>query len=249
MLKTRVIPCLTIKDQRLVKSVQFQEHRNIGSYISAARVFNGRDVDEMILLDLDARREGINERLVQEVTKECFMPLTIGGGIKEIDDIKLMLKMGADKISINTSAVLNSNLISQGAKMFGSQCVVVSIDYKLSDGVHKVFIDGGKRETKWMPVDLAMEVEKMGAGEILLTSIDKDGTMEGYDLELIKFVSDVVNIPIVACGGAGKLEDFVSAVKNGGASAVAAASIFQYTQTTPGNIRAYLADNGIEARL
>ncbi|OGZ57349.1 MAG: imidazole glycerol phosphate synthase subunit HisF [Candidatus Spechtbacteria bacterium RIFCSPHIGHO2_02_FULL_43_15b] len=249
MLKTRVIPCLTIKDLRLVKSVNFSEHRNIGSYISAVRVFNSRDVDEMIFLDLDARKDGIKKWLLEEISKECFMPLTLGGGVKSLDDINLLLRIGADKVSINTSAIETPDIISEGAKKFGSQCVVSSIDARLIGGKYKVFSAGGKSETSWSAVDWAKEVEQRGAGEIFLTSIDKEGLMEGYDLELVKSVSDAVNIPVIACGGAGKLDDFILAIKIGRASAVAAASIFQYTQMTPRNIKEYLVENGIEARL
>src|SRR3989344_4255283 len=240
MLKTRIIPCLTIKDLRLVKSVQFADHRNIGNYISAVRVFNGRDVDEMIFLDLDARRDGIKKWLLEEVTKECFMPLTLGGGVKDIDDINLLLKIGADKVSINTSAVEDPEFISKAAKMFGNQCIVVSIDAKLKDGEYEVFVDGGKKGTGMSPAAWAIQAETLGAGEIFLTSIDNDGVMSGYDIDLIKQVSEAVGIPVICSGGAGKKEDFLSAVRNGGASAVAAASIFQYTQTTPKNIKDYL---------
>ena len=249
MLKTRIIPCLTIKDLRLVKSVQFADHRNIGNYISAVRVFNGRDVDEMIFLDLDARRDGIKKWLLEEVTKECFMPLTLGGGVKNIDDINLLLKIGADKVSINTSAVEDPEFISKAAKMFGNQCIVVSIDAKLKDGEYEVFVDGGKKATGMSPAAWAIQAETLGAGEIFLTSINNDGVMSGYDIDLIKQVSEAVGIPVICSGGAGKKEDFLSAVKNGGASAVASASIFQYTQTTPKNIKDYLMENGVETRV
>jgi cyclase len=249
MLKTRIIPCLTIKDLRLVKSVQFKDHRNIGNYISAVRVFNGRDVDEMIFLDLDARRDGIKKWLLEEVTKECFMPLTLGGGVKSIGDINLLLKIGADKVSINTLAVEEPELILKAAKMFGSQCVVVSVDTKLADGKYEVFVDGGKKHTGMSPVAWAIQAETLGAGEIFLTSVDNDGVMSGYDIDLIKQVSEAVSIPVICSGGAGKKEDFLSAVKDGGASAVAAASIFQYTQITPKNIKNYLMENGVETRI
>lgn len=249
MLKTRVIPCLTIKDLRLVKSVQFQEHRNIGSYIAAVRVFNARDVDEMIILDLDAAQAGIKPWLLEELTKECFMPLTIGGGIKTLEDIRTLLKLGADKVSINTAALERPEFIKEAAEKFGNQCVVVSIDAKKSNNRYEVFKNGGKIGTGRKPEEWGKEAEKLGAGEILITSIDEDGRMNGYDLELIKLISRAVNIPVIACGGAGKLEDFVLAVKEANASAVAAASIFQYTQITPLNIKEQLSKFGIETRV
>lgn len=249
MLKVRIIPCLTTKDLRLVKSVQFDEHRNIGSYIAAVRVFNSRDVDEMIFLDLDGWTSGIKPWLLKEITKECFMPLTIGGGIKTIDDIKSVLKIGADKISINTEALEHPAFIEESARIFGSQCIVVSMDVRRVNGKYEVFGHGGKVASGRSPVEWAKEAEKLGAGEIFLTSIDKDGVMRGYDIELVRQVSGAVHIPVIASGGAGNLDDFVHVVKEGGASAVAAASIFQYTQITPLNIKEYLAKFGVETRV
>lgn len=247
MLKTRVIPCLTIKDLRLVKSIQFKEHRNIGSYIAAVRVFNARDVDEMIVLDLDAAKTGIKPWLLEELTKECFMPLTIGGGIKTLEDIRTLLKLGADKVAINTAALERPEFISEAAEKFGNQCIVISIDAKKMNNHYEVFKNGGTAGTGRKPEEWAKEAEKLGAGEILITSIDEDGRMGGYDLDLIKLITEAVKIPVIACGGAGKPEDFVPAVK-AGASAVAAASIFQYTQITPMNIKEYLSKSGIETR-
>lgn len=249
MLKTRIIPCLTIKDLRLVKSVQFGEHRNIGSYIAAARVFNARDVDELIFLDIDGRRTGLKFKLLEEVTKECFMPLTLGGGVNTIEDMRLLLKTGADKIAINTAAIENPEFISESASIFGSQCVVVSIDVRRVNDMFEVFGHNGVAATGRSALHWAKEAEKRGAGEIFLTSIDHDGMMNGYDVELIREVSRAVRIPVIACGGAGNLDDFVSVIKEGGASASAAASIFQYTQVTPQNIRQHLADAGIETRV
>ena len=247
MLKIRVLPCLTIKDLRLVKSIQFKKHRNIGSYIAAVKVFNSRDVDELILLDLDARTNGIKPWLISEVSKECFMPLTIGGGVKSVPDIKKLLKLGADKVSINSFVLDNPSFIEKAANIFGSQCIVVSIDVIKNGDKYAVMTCNGTRKSNFNAVDWAKKVEKLGAGEILLTSINCEGRMQGYDLNLIKIVSSSVNVPVIAKGGAGKLEDFVLAVKNG-ASAVCAASIFQYTSITPGAIRKYLIKNGIEAR-
>lgn len=249
MLKTRVIPVLTVKDLRLVKSIQFDNHRNIGSYIAAVRVFNSRDVDEMVFLDLDANINGIKPWLLKEVTKECFMPLTIGGGIKTLEDIRLVLQCGADKVSINTAALEDPEFISKAAAVFGSQCIVVSIDAKKFGGRYEVFKNGGKIATGREAVEWAREAERLGAGEILFASIDHDGKMDGYDVNLIKMLAAAVKIPVIVAGGAGKLDDFLAVTQGGGASAIAAASIFQYTQTTPLNIKQYLKENGIETRV
>lgn len=249
MLKTRIIPCLTIKDLRLVKSVRFSEHRNIGSYIAAVRVFNARDVDEMIVLDLDAAASGVKSQLLQDITRECFMPLTVGGGVKTLEDIRLLLRLGADKVSLNTAAAENPALIEQAAGEFGSQCIVVSIDARRTDDGHEVWVNGGTEATGLSPRAWATEAERRGAGELLLTSIDHDGCMDGYDLELVKSVSSAVSIPVIACGGAGNTKDVLSVIRDGGASAAAAASIFQYTETTPLAIKRYLAENGIDTRI
>jgi len=224
---------MTIKNERLVKSVRFSNHRNIGSYIAAVRVFNARDVDELIFLDLDASARGIRPDLLREVTKECFMPVTLGGGVRTLEDIQTLLTSGADKVSINTGALENPELIDAGAQRYGSQCIVVSIDVG---------------EDVAGAVTWAKEAQTRGAGEILLTSISHDGVMEGYNLSLIEAVSKAVRIPVIACGGAGLPVHCVEAVVHG-ASAVAAASIFQYTQTTPQMIKKALADAGIPARL
>ena len=233
MLKTRVIPVLTIKNERLVKSVRFTDHRNIGSYIAAVRVFNSRDVDELIFLDLDASVRGIRPELLREVTKECFMPVTLGGGVRSLEDIQTLLNCGADKVSINTAAVETPELITAGANRYGSQCIVVSIDVA---------------EDTAGAVARAREAEARGAGEILLTSVEHDGVMEGYNLPLIAAVSGAIRIPVIACGGAGVPAHCVAAVRIG-ASAVAAASIFQYTQTTPQTIKKALVDAGFPARV
>jgi cyclase len=248
MLKTRVIPCLTIKDLRLVKSVRFAEHRNIGNIIAAVRVFNGRDVDEMAFLDLDASVSGLKTDLLQDASKECFMPLAIGGGIKTIQDVQTALNAGADKVIVNSAALVRPDIIDEASSRYGCQCVVVSVDARKTGDGYGVFGDGGRSATGKTPEAWAQEAERRGAGEILLTSIDRDGTMDGYDVELIRRVSSAVRIPVIACGGAGTLDHFVQAVKEGGASAVAAASIFQYTQVTPANVKDFLRANGIDTR-
>ncbi len=247
MLKIRIIPTLTVKAERLVKSVKFENHRNIGSSIAAVRVFNARDVDELVFLDIDARMRGIDTRLLEDVTKECCMPVTLGGGVKTLEDFKKMLAIGADKVAINTVALDDPDLIDAASKRYGAQCVVVSIDVRKINSAYEVFGCGGKQASGKDPVAWAKEVEKRGAGEILLTSIDNDGVMEGYDLELIKKVSSAVRIPIIASGGAGIPAHCVEAV-TAGASAVAAASIFQYTQTTPSSIKEALRNAGFPTR-
>jgi cyclase len=248
MLKTRVIPCLTVKGNRLVKSVRFADHRNIGNYVAAVRVFNARDVDELIFLDLDARKRGIQRWLIETVTKECFMPVTLGGGVSSLDDFQTMLSHGADKVAINTSAFTNPNLIDVASRRYGMQCVVVSIDVRKHDGTHEVYIEGGQTPTGKDAVSWAREAEARGAGEIFLTSIERDGVMEGYDLDLIESVSRSVRIPVIASGGAGVSMHCVEAVQSG-ASAIVAASMFQYTQVTPLAVKQTLASFGISARV
>lgn len=248
MLKVRVMPCLTIKHKRLVKSVQFEEHRNIGSYVAAARVYNGRDVDEMVVLDLDAREHGIDPLILQEITKECFMPLAVGGGVKTVEDVQRLLDLGADKVVMNSGALARPELIREAASRFGAQCVVVSIDAKRGADHWEVFAEGGKRPTGLRVEDWSLQAESLGAGEIFLASIDQDGVMEGYDTALIEVVSRAVRIPVIAAGGAGKSEHALAAVR-AGASAVCAASIFQYTQVTPAHFKEFLAKNGVDTRV
>jgi len=247
MLKVRVIPTLTIKGQRLVKSVRFENHRNIGNSIAAVRVFNARNVDELIFLDIDAGKDGIQGQLLSEVTKECFMPVTLGGGVKSIEDFKTMLECGADKVAINTSALATPELIETASRRFGAQCVVISIDVRKVGDSYEVFCGGGHDATGKDPIAWAKEVEKRGAGEILLTSIDHDGVMDGYDLDLISEVVSAVRIPVIASGGAGQSSHCVLAVR-AGVSAIAAASIFQYTQTTPSAIKEALSKAGFPTR-
>jgi imidazole glycerol-phosphate synthase subunit HisF len=248
MLKVRVIPTLTIKGQRLVKSVTFKDHRNIGSYIAAVRVFNARDVDELVFLDLDAGKKGIQKWIIEEVTKECFMPVTLGGGVKTISDVTLLLSAGADKVAMNSGALERPELITETARRFGSQCAVVSIDVRHLNGTWNVFSHSGTKDTGMDVISWAKKAELLGAGEILLTSIDREGMMEGYDLDLIRKVSRSVRIPVIASGGAGLPRHCTEAVQ-AGASAIAAASIFQYTQMTPRAIKEELLRFGIPTRI
>lgn len=251
MLKTRIIPTLLFKDHGLVKGVGFDSWRRIGAALPAIKVYNMREVDELIFLDIAATAEGrsLDFAVVDELADDCFMPLTVGGGIRSFEDIRDALRAGADKVAINSAALENPSLISEGAGSFGSQCIVLSIDAKrMSDGSHRVFSHSGKEETSRSPEAWAREAERLGAGEILITSIEKDGTLEGYDIDLVRKVSDAVKIPVIAGGGAGSYQDMLKALQEGKASAVAAASMFHFTEQTPMEAKRYLADQGIRVR-
>lgn len=252
MLKTRVIPTVLYKPPTLVKGISYNSWRRVGYPMQAIKVYNLRDVDELIILDIAATQDNRTPdfSLIDEIADECFMPLTVGGGIKNIEDIKKLLSVGADKISMSTSAVINSSLINEASHIFGSQCIVISIDVKLNSlGKYEVYTHSGKNPTGINPIVFAKEVEKRGAGEILISSIDLDGTMKGYDIELIKIISESVSIPVIASGGAGNYNDMLKALKMGKASAVAAASIFHFTEQTPLEAKIYLKENGINTRV
>lgn len=231
MLIPRVMPCLLLKDGSLVKTVKFKDPAYIGDPINAVRIYNEKEVDELIFLDITATLEKREPpyKVLSEIASECFMPVTYGGGVKNVEMIRQILTMGIEKISINSQAVENPDFVRSATDKFGSSTIVVSIDVrKKLFGKYEVCIHGGKKSTGLDPVSFAHDVEKMGAGEILLTAIDRDGTQEGYDIELIKSVADAVGIPVIACGGAGKVDDFRMAVKEGGASACAAGSMVVY---------------------
>ena len=251
MLKTRIIPCMLFNGSNLVKTIKFDELRNLGNPVQMAHVYNSRNVDELIFIDLKATEEkrGPLYDIIEDITKECFMPLTIGGGIHSINDIDRLLKIGADKISINSEAINNPSFITQATKKFGSQCVVISIDVKLSRGKYYVFKNRGKENTKIEVEKWARKVQDLGAGEIFLNSIDKDGTMGGYDLKLIKKVATAVSIPVIACGGAGKVQDIIDAVKISSADAVSLASMFHYSGHTANSIKERMAKAGIPVRI
>ena len=251
MLKTRIIPCMLFNGLHLIKTIQFDQIRNLGNPVQMARVYNFRDVDELIFIDMKATEENRPPafEIVKDIIAECFMPLTVGGGIHSIEDIHKLLKTGADKICINSEAINNPAFITTAAKKFGSQCIVISVDAKQIGKDHYVFKSRGLENTNMTAVEWAKQVEKLGAGEIFLTSIDKDGTMEGYDLELLKKVSSAVSIPVIACGGAGKVQDIIDAVKIGGANAVSLASIFHYGGHTPNSIKQRMYNAGIPVRL
>lgn len=230
MLYKRIIPCLLLQNSGLIKTVKFGNPNYIGDPINAVKIFNDKEVDELVFLDIEATKKGtpINFNYLKRIAEECFMPLCYGGGIKNIDDIKKLFTIGFEKVSINSNAFYNPSLITESANLFGSQSIVSSIDVKKNLwGRYSVYINGGKTSTKESPIEYAKKMESLGAGEILLNYINNDGMMEGYNLELINGVSSAVNIPVIACGGAGRMGDFVQAIDNG-ASAVAAGSCFVY---------------------
>lgn len=251
MLKIRIMPTLLHKDVGLVKGKRFDSWRQVGSAMQAIKVYNMREVDELAFLDITAtpeRREPDYD-LIDNLADECFMPLTVGGGVRTADHIRRLLSVGADKVCINTAAVEHLEFIEEAAQQFGSQCISISIDAHIdSAGSYEVVTCCGMTPTKLNPVDHAKNVEARGAGEILLTSVDRDGTMTGYDLELTRQVSDVVSIPVIASGGAGHYEHMLEALTIGGASAVAAASIFHFTEQTPQEAKRFLHANGIPVR-
>ncbi|MDD5593722.1 MAG: AglZ/HisF2 family acetamidino modification protein [Candidatus Margulisbacteria bacterium] len=231
MLKNRVIPCLLIKNKGLVKTVRFTEPKYVGDPINAVNIFNEKEVDEIILLDIAATLEGREPDydLISNIAGECFIPLGYGGGVRSQECIRKLFNLGIEKVVINSYAVENPEFIRIATASFGSQSIVVSIDVKRNVwGKYEVCVNGGRKRTKHDPVIFAQEMEALGAGEIFLNSIDRDGTAQGYDLKLIKLVSEAVNIPVIACGGAGKLEDFKTAIEAGKASAVAAGSLFVF---------------------
>lgn len=251
MLKVRIIPCLDVKDGRVVKGVQFVDLRDAGDPLDAAIAYDAAGADELCFLDISATHEGRGILLdkVRAVAEQCFMPLTVGGGVASIDDFRNLLRSGADKVAVNTAAVKNPDLINQASRQFGGQCVVVAIDAKaVAPGRWEIFTHGGRTPTGIDVVSFAQEVAARGAGEILLTSMDADGSQSGYDLALIRAVADVVRVPIIASGGAGSLDHLVEAVRDGHASAVLAASIFHFGVYSIDEARAALAENGAPVR-
>ncbi len=255
MLAKRVIPCLDVRDGRVVKGVKFVNIRDAGDPVEVAHIYDEQGADEVVFLDITAshERRKILLDVVQVTAERCFMPLTVGGGVRDIDDIRTLLQNGADKVAINTAAVRDPKAVERGARRFGSQCIVVAIDAKRRTGVElsswEVYTHGGRTPTGLDAVEWAVEVERLGAGEILLTSMDRDGTKDGYDLELTRMVSDAVGIPVIASGGVGTLEHLYEGLAEGKADAVLAASIFHYREYTVGEAKAYLKERGIPVRL
>jgi cyclase len=251
MLKVRVIPTLLWKTPGLVKGIAFDSWRRVGTVLPAIKVYNTRDVDEIILLDITATAEDSEPDYdsISDLSSECFVPLTIGGGVNHIDVIYKLLRAGADKITINSAAYRHPELIRDGARKFGSQCIVVSIDArKGKDSRYHCFSHCGSIETGKEVGEWARYVERLGAGEILLTSIERDGTMQGYDLQLLERVVENVNIPVIVSGGAGNYQHLFEAIEQGGAAAVAAASIFHFTEQTPKEAKSYLSSRGVPVR-
>jgi cyclase len=249
MLKHRVIPIVLLDGYSVLKTVQFSTRRNLGNPITVARIYNTRNVDELILLDIDASKHGekIDAFTVSEVASECFMPLTVGGGLRACKDIADVLAKGADKVAVNSMALENPEFVRQASRNFGAQCIVVSIDVKKDEkNRHRIHSHSG-RSSKYSVLDWAKKLEELEAGELLLNSVDHDGMMDGYDLELIEMIADNVSIPIIAAGGLGTPTDAVNAVKHG-AAAIAAASVFHFTDYTPDSVKEAMFDNGLPVR-
>ena len=251
MLKVRIIPTLLWKDLGLVKGIGFDSWRRVGTILPAVKVYNMREVDELIVLDITATREAREPdyEAVAEFSGDCFVPLTVGGGIRKMEHITKLLRSGADKVAINSAAYDDPELITKAANHFGSQCVVASIDARMADDKnHYCFSRCGTDATGKEVVAWARELEARGAGEILITSVEQDGTMGGYDLDLLRKVSEAVTIPVIASGGAGSYQNMLDAISLGKSSAVAAASMFHFTEQTPLAAKQFLQDNGILVR-
>jgi cyclase len=251
MLKVRVIPCLDVKDGRVVKGVNFVGLRDAGDPVEQAMLYDAAGADELCFLDITASHEkrGILLDIVHRTAQVCFMPLTVGGGVRTLEDIRALLLAGADKVSINSAAVADPDFVARAAEKFGSQCIVVAIDAKRSaSGGYEIFTHGGRKPTGIDAVAFARRVAGLGAGEILLTSMDRDGTRAGYDLDLTRAIADAVPIPVIASGGAGGLADLVAGVKKGHASAVLAASIFHFGEASIADAKMALAQAGIAVR-
>ena len=251
MLKTRIIPCLDVKDGRVVKGINFVDLVDAGDPVEQADYYSNSGADEICFLDISAsveKRKTMTD-IVSRTAEKVFIPLTVGGGINSINDIKLLLKSGADKVSINTAAILNERLVAESAEKFGSQCIVIAVDVKKHNNDWIVYSHGGTKKTNIHVFDWLEKLEKIGAGEILLTSMDKDGTKSGFDLELLKKATGLLNIPIIASGGVGKLDHFKEGVTKGGASALLAASVFHFAEFSIKEVKSFLSKNNVSVRL
>jgi len=251
MLKNRIIPCLDVKNGRVVKGINFVDLKDAGDPVEQAKIYSDGGADEICFLDITASNENRDTiyEVVKKTSKKCFVPLTVGGGIRSIEDINKLLYCGADKVSINTAAVQNSKLVIDSSKKFGSQCIVVAIDAKKNEKNWEIFTHGGRKSTGIDAIVYAKKMEECGAGELLITSMDRDGTQVGYDIELMSKISSKVNIPVIASGGVGNLDHLVEGIKLGKASAVLAASIFHYGKHSIKEAKEYLDSKGIPVRI
>ncbi|MFD1863338.1 imidazole glycerol phosphate synthase subunit HisF [Planococcus chinensis] len=250
MLTKRIIPCLDVKDGRVVKGVSFVSLRDAGDPVELARFYDKQGADELVFLDISASHEGKETmvEVVKIVATELSIPFTVGGGIRTLEDMKRMLRAGADKVSLNTAALDRPELIKEGADYFGSQCIVVAIDAKSNGKGWDVYTHGGRNKTEWDAVEWAKRCVELGAGEILLTTMDKDGSKNGFDIELTKTVRDAVEVPVIASGGAGNREHFAEVFKQADADAALAASIFHYKETSIAEVKEYLRKEGVNVR-
>ena len=250
MLKIRIIPCLDVKNGRVVKGVNFVNLVDAGDPVEAAQAYDEAGADELCFLDITASHENRSILLdvVKRTAEKCFMPLTVGGGVRTNEDIKMLLDSGADKVSINTSAIVNPNFIQEASEAFGSQCIVVAIDAKKNNEGWQIFTHGGREPTGLDPIDFAKKAEFLGAGEILLTSMDRDGTKKGYDTDLLNKITKTLDIPVIASGGVGNIDHLIDGIKEGGASAVLAASIFHFGEITIKEVKDKLSEEGLSVR-
>jgi len=251
MLKNRIIPCLDVKKGRVVKGINFVDLKDAGDPVEQAKIYSDGGADEICFLDITASNENRDTiyEVVERTSKKCFVPLTVGGGVRSVEDINELLNCGADKVSINTAAVQNSEVIIESSKKFGSQCIVVAIDAKKNDNKWEIFTHGGRNNTGIDAIEFAKKMEESGAGELLVTSMDRDGTQIGYDNDLMFRISSIVNIPTIASGGVGNLDHLVDGIKLGNASAVLAASVFHYGKYTIQEAKQYLDSKGIPVRI
>ena len=251
MLKNRIIPCLDVKNGRVVKGINFVDLKDAGDPVEQAKIYSDGGADEICFLDITASNENRDTiyEVVKETSKKCFVPLTVGGGVRNIEDINKLLNCGADKVSINTAAVQDANVVVESSKKFGSQCIVVAIDAKKNGDKWDVYTHGGRNNSGLDALDFAKKMEDSGAGELLVTSMDRDGTQIGYDIDLMKKISKKVNIPLIASGGVGNLDHMVEGIKEGNASAVLAASIFHYGTHSVKEAKDYLNSKGVPVRI
>jgi len=252
MITKRIIPCLDVKDGRVVKGIQFVQIRDAGDPVELATIYDEQGADELVFLDISATHEGRKTMIevVREVAATLAIPFTVGGGIGSVDDMRAILRAGADKVSLNSAAVRNPNLVGEGARYFGSQCMVVAIDAKYDESISswRVYTHGGRKGTDWEVGEWAQNVESLGAGELLLTSMDRDGEKSGFDLDLLQFVQEKVNIPVIASGGAGNAEHFVDVFQKADVDAALAASIFHYKETSVDRVKQDLSESGVHVR-